>query len=153
MGYLLCAMVLLSSIIAWISIDFSGPLPHITCFVLGVLSLITAISTILMMGMDQLQKAVTMVTMICNIVTLVAGICLFVPLVLAYGSFCEDCMEAEKTQACIDACQDECCFFDSSRPLALVMMVCSVLVILAAGVGVVCSALYLRFNDNDSKIR
>ena len=152
-GYLICAMVLLSSIIAWISIHFSGPLPHVVCFVLGVLSLICAVSTILMLGVDQFKKIVTAVTLICNIVTLIASICLFVPLALMYNGFCENCTEPEQTQACIDACSDECCFIDSSRPLALVMVIFSALVMLAAVVGIVCSALYLRFSDDDSKRR
>ena len=141
LGYLVCSMVLLSSIIAWISVHFSGPLPHVACFILGLLSLITAIATILMLGVDQMKKVVTVGTLVCNIVTLIAGICLFIPLAVTYDGFCGSCTEQERTQACLDACSDECCFLDTSRPLALVMVIFSVLVILAAVVGIVCSSL------------
>lgn len=153
LGYLICAMVLLSSIIAWISIHFSGPLPHVVCFILGLLSLTSAVSTILMLGVDQFRRVVTTVTLIFNAVTLVVGICLFVPLAVMYNGFCQDCTQPEQTQACINDCADECCFIDSGRPLLLVMVIFSVFVLLAAAVGIICSALYLRFDDDDSKKR
>ncbi len=153
LGYLVCSMVLLSSIIAWISIHFSGPLPHVACFVLGLFSLISAIATILMLGVDQMKKMVTIGTLVCNIVTFVAGICLFIPLVISYDGFCSSCSEPEQTPACLDACSDECCFLDSSRPLALVMVVFSILVVLSASVGIVCSSLYLTFSDVDNSKR
>lgn len=145
---LLCAMVLLSSIIAWISVHFSGPLPHILSFILGLLSLLNGIVTIFMIGITRFKKKVAITSLIVNIVTLLASIALFIPWVMEFESFCKSCSEPQQTQTCIDVCQDECCFIDMSRPIALVMVVFSAFTLLASFVGIVCAAIYLRFSSN-----
>lgn len=135
---LLCAMVLLSTIVAWLSVEFSGPLPHALGFILGVLSLLNAILAIFMMGLDTLRRSFAFLLLVSSTVSLIAGVALMVPWVISYSSFCEECQEPELTSACVEGCEDECCFRGVSVPLALVFLAASALVVVTSlgGVGV-----------------
>lgn len=124
-AFLISAMFLLSSIIVWLSVDFSGPLPHILGFVIGVLSLLDAFTAILMMGFSQMRKSLGFIFMIMTVITVLASVALLVPYILSFTTFCSDCVEMELTQECVDACDDECCFKNFSMPLAIIFISCS----------------------------
>ncbi len=133
--FLLAAMFLLSSIIIWLSIDFSGPLPHILGFVLGILSLLDALTAILMIGVSQMRKSLGFIFLIMSVVSLLASIALLVPYILSFTTFCNDCTEIELTQECVDACNDECCFMNYSMPLAIIFITCSGVTLLSSLLG------------------
>ncbi len=148
--FLLSSMVLLSSIIAWLSVDFSGPLPHVLGFLLGILSLVDTVAAILLVGIARIRKTLGYVFAAMCAVTLVASIALFIPWIIAYGSFCNDCTEQEQTLRCVDECDDECCFTESSRPIAVIFIVFSVLTMLCGFIGVGISIPYMRYSKDSN---
>lgn len=151
--FLVSAMVLLSSIIVWISLEFSGPIPHALGFILGILSLINCILSIVMIGVTRIRRTLAFVFLITSAVSLLAGIALFIPWVLKYASFCEEC--GEQTPDCVNTCLEvECCFTSTSRPLAIIFVVFSALVLLASIVGVTLAIPYMRYsNDDDNSMK
>ena len=146
----------LSSIIAWISVDFSGPLPHAIGFVLGVLSLVNAIIMIIMIGgASRIRKILAFLLLITSAVTLLTSTVLFIMWITSFLNFCDNCLEPELTYSCVDACNDECCFRDISRPLALVFILFSALTVLCslAGIGIAVSCIRFVNESNPSKKR
>ncbi len=119
----------------WLSVDFSGPLPHdiMLGFLLGILSLVDVVSAILI---ARIRKTLGYVFAAMCAVTLVASITLSIPWIIAYGSFCYDCTEQEQTLWYVEECDDECCFTVSSRPIAVIFIVFSVLTMLCGFIGV-----------------
>ena len=146
-SFLLCGMVLLSSIIVWLSVEFSGPIPHALGFILGLLSLLNCVLAILMIGLAKVRKAFAVVFVIANVLSLLASVALFIPWVILYSEFCEGCTEPEISPSCIQECSDEpeCCFRDTSRPLAVIFVVFSALCLLLSVVGVCVAVPYLRY--------
>ena len=151
-SFLLSAMALLSSIIAWLSLEFSAPIPHALGFILGILSLVNAVLIILMQGIDKWQRTLALVAMLTSAISLLASVALFIPWVIVYVNFCENCEEEPQTMSCLNSCeQDECCFPDAGRPLAILFLAFSALVILTSLVSVVVTVLYVRHEDSDGK--
>lgn len=146
--FILNSMFLLSSIIAWISVEFSGPIPHALGFILGILSLINAILSILMVGVERIKKSVALVFISTCIITFLASIGLFVPWVISYASFCQECSEPQQTFTCINECNDECCFMDTSRPLAIIFIVFSALTLLCSIVGICVAVPFLLYTSS-----
>ena len=64
--YLLSSMVLLSSINAWLSVDFSGPLPLVLGFLLVIISLVDAVAAILLVGIARIRKTLGYILCICS---------------------------------------------------------------------------------------
>ncbi len=133
--FLLSAMFLLSSIIIWLSVEFSGPLPHILGFVVGILSLFDAFTAILMIGVSHMRKSLGFIFMIMSVITLLATVALLVPYILSFTAFCSDCDQTELTQECVEACNDECCFTNLSMPLAIIFIACSGVALLSSLLG------------------
>lgn len=149
--FLLSAMVLLSCIIAWLSLEFSGPIPHALGFILGILALVNSVLSIVMIGVARIRRSLAFIFLITSAISLLAGIALFIPWMLVYATFCEECDETEQTIDCLNAesCPDECCFSQTSRPLALIFVVFSALVLLASIVGVTIAVPYMRYSSSE----
>lgn len=141
--YLISSMVLLSTIITWISVAFSGPLPHLLGFALGLLSLIDAIALLLLIGVKNLRQTLGFISLIVTVVTLLVSIALLIPFLISFANFCEDCTQEEQTIDCVDSCNDECCFRDMSRPILIVFLAFSALALFSSILGVLVSASYL----------
>ena len=144
--YLVSSMVLLSTIIAWISVDFSGPLPHLLGFAVGILSLIDVIALLLLIGLKNLRQTLGFLTLILTVITLLVSIALLIPFLISFANFCEDCDLEEKTMDCVDLCYDECCFRDMSRLISIVFIAFSALALFSSILGVLVSVSYLRFS-------
>ena len=141
--YLISSMVLLSTIITWISVEFSGPLPHLLGFAVGILSLIDAIALLLLIGLKSLRQTLGFISLILTVVTLLVSIALLIPFLISFASFCEDCTQEEQTVDCVNSCFDECCFRDMSRPILIVFIAFSVLALFSSILGILVSASYL----------
>ena len=152
--FLMISLVLLSSIIAWLSLEFSGPIPHALGFILGIFSLADAVLAVFMIGIARIRRTLAFVFMASSAITLLASLSLFIPWLVEYLNFCDACLEEELTNSCVSMCQDECCFTDMSRPLALVFVIFSALVLLLSLVGVVVAIPYVRYSvDTSSSIK
>lgn len=146
--FLVSAMVLLSAIIIWISLEFSAPIPHALGFILGILSLINSIIAIMVIGVPRIRKTVAFIFLVTSAVSLLAGSALFIPWVLEYTKFCEDC--GEESLDCVSTCPSECCFTDKSRPLAFTLLVFSAIIIFMSIVGVAVAVPYMRYNSDNN---
>ena len=141
--FLISSMVLLSTIITWLSIKFSGPLPHILGFAIGILSLIDAIVLLFLIGVRNLRQTMGFLSLISTVITLLASVALLIPFLIYFTNFCEDCTQEEQTQDCVDSCFYECCFRDMSRPILIVFIAFSALALFSSIVGVLVSVSYL----------
>lgn len=141
--YVISSMVLLSTIITWISVKFSGPLPHLLGFAVGILSLIDAVALLLLIGLKSLRQTLGFLTLILTVVTLLVSIALLIPFLISFVSFCEDCTQEEETMDCVNSCFGECCFRDMSRPILIVFIAFSALALFSSILGVFVSASYL----------
>lgn len=153
--FLLSSMFLLSSIITWLSVEFSGPLPHILGFVLGMLSLLNAFISILLIGISHWSKTLGFVYLLACVVSLLASIGLLIPFILSFLSFCGDCTQTELTFECIQACNDECCFTNLSMPLAIIFIVFSAISLLSSLAGIAAAVPYIwyAYSESDTKQR
>ncbi len=151
--FLLGSMVLLSAVIVWLSLNFSGPIPHALGFILGVLALVNSVLSILMVGVAKIRKVLAFVFLIASGISLLASIALLIPWAVEYASFCEECEEVEQTMSCLDACEDECCFRASSKPLAIIFVAFSALILAASLVGVIIAVPYLKYSDDRDSIK
>lgn len=143
--FLLSSMFLLSSIITWLSLEFSGPLPHIVGFVIGILSLFDAFIAILMIGISHMRKSLGFIFMIMSVITLLTSIGLLVPYILSFTAFCNECNQIEQTSECVDTCSDECCFTDLSMPLAITFITCSCVALFSSLLGLSVSVPYIWY--------
>lgn len=130
--YVLSSMALLSSAVAWISLDFTPSFIAPLAFIVGVLSLLTAIVGILMEGVTRITQWLGFTFFIMTATLILVSIGLLVPFVLIYNGgndslireYCNDCEQfGSKTQTCVDNCDDECCFTDLSETLAVILFV------------------------------
>ena len=142
--YVVSSMVLLSTIITWISVEFSGPLPHLLGFAIGILSLIDAIALLLLIGLKNLRQTLGFISLILTVVTLLVSIALLIPFLISFANFCEDCTQEEQTMDCVNMCFGECCFRDMSRPILIVFIAFSALALFSSILGILVSASYLR---------
>ena len=141
--FLVSSMVLLSTIITWLSVKFSGPLPHLLGFAIGVLSLVDAVVLLLLIGLKNLRQTMGFLSLILTVVTLLTSIALLIPFLVYFTNFCEDCTQEEQTQDCVASCSFECCFKDMSRPILIVFIAFSGLALFSSIVGALVSVSYL----------
>lgn len=129
--YLLSSMALLSSIIAWISVDFSLELPCALSFAVGTLSLVASFLAVLMVEVARLKRTLGFLFLLVAVVVVMVGVGLVVPFVLSYldgderiiGRVCSECEDLGRaTPRCVELCNDECCFLNLSEPLILVFV-------------------------------
>ena len=151
--YLISAMVLLSSIIAWLSVDFSGPLPHALGFAVGVLSLLGALIGILMVGIPHLRRTFGFIFLATTVVTLFACIGLIVPFIISFASFCQDCDQEERTRECLNSCDDECCFTDVSMPLAIIFIAFTGTALFTSILGTIIAVPYIWYGGQNTGSR
>ena len=153
-AYILCSMVLLSSIVAWISLDFSNSLAAPLAFVVGILSFFAAFVGILMAGVTRITRCLGFTFLVLTVALILTSIGLLVPFILLYnggnesviGKFCDDCDEfGKQTQTCVDDCEDECCFTEMSEPLAVVLIASAGLSLVASVVGLGTAIAHLFF--------
>ena len=152
--YLICSMVLFSSIIAWISLEFSTSLAAPLAFIVGVLSLIAAIVGILMEGVARIRRCLGFTFLVLTVALILTTIGLLVPFVLIYnggntsliGEICGDCDDfGKRTQTCVDDCLDECCFTDMSEPLVILLGASTGLSLVASVIGLGTAIAHLFF--------
>jgi len=143
--FLLSSMCLLSSIIVWLSVDFTGPLPYILGFLVGVLSLFVSFIGILMIGVSHMRKILGYFFLLMSIVTLIASAAVLVPFILSFTTFCTECEQAEQTVECVQACDDECCFTYLSFPLAVTFIAVAGVAVLSSLLGITVSLPYIWF--------
>lgn len=163
--YLLCAMALLSSIIAWISLEFDLEYAAPLAFTVGLLSLAAGIVAILMVGISRLKQLFGFIFLMLTVLIMLTSIGLGVLFGLEYigdkddlvsGNVCDDCdHQGMDTQLCVDQCSDECCFTDKSDPLAIIFLAGAGTALIASvvGLGVVVLHLYFAFRSGVPKRR
>lgn len=150
--HLICAMVLISSIIAWLSLQFSSALPSALAFVVGVPCLICAIFSILMLGLPRHAGIFGTIFLILNIFIVLASAGLITPFILSYnhdmltdiGTICTECRyTGNHTTVCVNNCLDECCFTEFSAPLTRVFLSFTGIAMVVSAVGVFIGLLHL----------
>jgi len=151
--YLISAMVLLSSIIAWLSLEFSPLLPSALAFVIGLLSLLSSFLAILMVGISHLRRILGFVFLALTVVTLLASIGLLTPYAIQFQTFCNDCDQVEHTIQCVDNCNDECCFTEMSMPLALIFITFSAVSLLTSVAGIAVATAHLFFSRMSDDVK
>ena len=129
--HLVCAMVLFSSIIIWLSLEFTAPLPSALAFVVGIPCLLCSVMAILMLGVRRHNSIFGTIFLILAVVIIIAGVSILVPFALDYnhdqldllGEICVDCSYVgNRTIVCQDSCLDECCFTQYSAPLIRIFL-------------------------------
>ena len=92
--------------------------------------------------------------MILTVAVILASVGLLVSFFLFYhdgnaslvGEFCDDCDQfGRRTQTCVDDCDDECCFTDTSEPLAIAFVAAVGLSLVASVVGLGTAVAHLCF--------
>ena len=160
--HLLCAMGLFSSIIIWLSLEFSAALPSALAFVIGIPCLVCAVISILMFGIQERATLFTVFYIILGVFILIAGISILAPFIQFYthersdliGDFCDDCEYlGKRTLACIENCHDECCFTNYSAPLsrAFIAFTSVALVVSVASIGIGIANLCVHITSKDQK--
>ena len=152
--YLICSMILFSTIIVWISLDFSPNLAGPLAFIVGSLSLISAIIGILMVGISRLKKSLGIVFFLLTLGLILITVGLTILFMMLYdggnadviGKMCEECEQfGKRTQVCVDHCNDECCFTNYSEPLAFILIALTGLSLLTSVVGLGTAVAHLSF--------
>lgn len=141
--FLVSSMILLSTIITWLSVNFSGPLPHLLGFAIGVLSFADAVALLLLIGIKKHRQTLGFISLILTVITFLVSVALLIPLLVSFASFCEACTAVEQTQDCVDTCIYECCFRDLSRPILIVLIASSCLAAISCLLGIAVSLSYL----------
>ena len=154
--YILCSMVLISSGVAWISLQFTPTITAPLAFGVGSLSLLAAIVGILMEGVTRFTRCLgfTFLTLTASLILVSVGV--LIPFVLLYnganesliGEYCYKCEQyGRRTQTCVDNCDDECCFTDTSETLATVIIAGAGVSLLTSivGLGTAIAQLFFSF--------
>ena len=159
--YLICAMVLYSSIIAWLSLEFTAALPTAMAFIVGTLCLITAILGTIMFGGKDTRDLFTALFILFSVFVLLASIGLLPPFTSAFyssssdhslGDTCNDCAELYGNDApmeCVRDCNDECCFTDFSSPLVRLLFVFVIVALVVSFIGLIVGAIHCYFVRRD----
>lgn len=160
--HLLCAMGLFSSIIIWLSLEFTAALPSALAFVIGIPCLICAIVYVVMFGIQERATIFTVLYIIIGVFILIAGIGIMSPFIQLYshqrsdliGDFCEDCNHVgRKTLQCVQDCYDECCFTNYSAPLTRAFIAFTVVALTASMGSIIIGTLNLVYIHINSKNR
>lgn len=161
--YLICAMVLYSSIIAWLSLQFTAALPAAMAFIIGTLCLATAILGTIMFGGKETRDLFTALYILFSVFVLLASIGLLPPFTSEFysrssdsslGETCNGCRALYGNDApveCVRDCNDECCFTDFSSPLVRLLFVCVLIALVVSFIGIIVGAVHLYFVRRDSK--
>lgn len=105
-----------------------------------------------MFGIPQRANILTLVYILLSLFIIFAGLAILGPFVVLYsddqpekiGDICEDCDHiGNRTQTCVDACHDECCFVNYSAPLSRVFIVLSAVALGVSVAGVTVGMLYI----------
>jgi len=164
-GYLICAMVLYSSIIAWLSLEFSPSLPAAMAFIVGTLCLATAILGTIMFGGKETKDLFTALFILFSVFVLLASIGLLPPFASEFysssedhslGNTCDDCAETfgnDATLDCVRDCNDECCFTDLSSPLVRLLLAFVIIALIVSFIGTIVGGVhwYIVRRDNHEK--
>lgn len=164
--HVLCAMGLFSSIIIWLSLQFTAALPSALAFIIGIPCLLCAIVSILMFGIKEKATLFTVLYIILGVFVLVAGVSIMSPFIQLYthersdliGDFCTDCGHlGDHTMQCIDACHDECCFTNFSAPLSRAFIAFTAISLIASLVSITLGIINLifiyKYTQNREKTR
>lgn len=153
--HLLCAMGLFSTIIIWLSLEFTPGLPSALAFVVGIPCLASTLAFVLMVGIKERAVILTIPYIVLGIFIIATGISLMTPFIELYshedpdliGEFCSDCNHVgAHTVQCVTNCNDECCFTNFSAPLSRALISFSAIAILASLISVVIGVLNLIYN-------
>lgn len=152
--HVVCAMGLFSSIIIWLSLQFTAALPAAMAFVIGIPCLACVIASILMFGIKEKATIFTVVYIILGVFVVVAGISIMSPFIQLYthersdliGDFCSDCNHlGAHTLQCVDGCHDECCFTNFSAPLSRAFIAFTAISLVASIASIVVGILNLLY--------
>ena len=161
-GYLICAMVLYSSIIAWLSLEFSPSLPAAMAFIVGTLCLATAILGTIMFGGKETKDLFTALFVLFSLFVLLASIGLLPPFAAGFysssedyslGDTCNDCPELfgnDATLECVRDCNDECCFTDLSSPLVRLLLGFVIIALVVSFFGIAVGGVHCYLVRKDS---
>ena len=159
--YLICAMVLFSSIIAWLSLEFTAALPAAMAFIVGTLCLVTAILGTIMFGGKDTRDLFTALFILFSVFVLLASIGLLPPFTSEFyssssnhslGETCSDCSELYGNNAsveCVRDCNDECCFTDFSSPLVRLLFGFVIVALVVSFIGIFVGAIHCYFVRRD----
>lgn len=134
--YVLCALILFSAIIAWLSLEFSSGIPAALSFTAGALSLVTGAVSILLLTPQQPKLFCKVAYPLSSMATAAITFGLLVAFSVLYGpdselQMCNMCSSrGMATAQCIASCNDECCFTSMSAPLVDVIIATSSCVVL-----------------------
>lgn len=160
--YLVCAMVLYSSIIAWLSLEFTAALPTAMAFIIGTLCLATALLGTIMFGGKETKDLFSALFILFSVFVLLASIGLLPPFASEFyssssdsslGDTCNDCTELYGNDApmeCIRDCNDECCFTDYSSPLVRLLFSFVIVALVVSFVGIFVGAVHWYIVKRDS---
>lgn len=160
--FLICAMVLYSSIIAWLSLEFTAALPTAMAFIVGTLCLVTAVLGTIMFGGKDTRDLFTALFILFSVFVLLASIGLLPPFTSEFysssadhslGDTCKDCTELYGNDApieCVRDCNDECCFTDFSSPLVRLLFVFVIIALVGSVIGIIVGAIHCYFVRRDS---
>ena len=156
-------MGLFSSIIIWISLEFTAALPSALAFVIGIPCLLCAVVFVLMFGIKERGVIFTVLYIILAVFIVIAAIAIMSPFIQFYnhersdliGVFCEDCDHlGRRTQRCVDECHDECCFTNFSAPLSRAFIAFTAFALTSGLASVIIGILnlvYIYFNSINRK--
>ena len=161
--YLVCAMVLYSSIIAWLSLEFTAALPTAMAFIVGTLCLATAVLGTIMFGGKETRDLFSALFVLFSVFVLLASIGLLPPFASEFystsaasslGDTCNGCTELYGNDApaqCIDECNDECCFTDLSSSLVRLLFVFVIVALVVSFIGIILGVIHCYFVRRDNK--
>jgi hypothetical protein len=147
-------MGLLSSIIIWLSLEFTPALPAALAFVIGIPCLACALVYILMFGIQERAVIFTVIYITIGIFLVVAGVSIMGPFIQLYtheqsdliGEFCTDCSHTgRKTLQCVQECHDECCFTNYSAPLSRAFVAFTAIALISSIANIVIGILNLIY--------
>ena len=160
--HLICAMVLLSSIIIWLSLEFTAPLPSALAFVVGIPCLLCSVMAILMLGVRRHNSIFGTIFLILAVVIIIAGLSILIPFALDYnhdqldllGEICVDCSYVgNRTMMCQDSCLHECCFTQYSAPLTRIFLASTIVALAVSVVAILTGIAHLCSTLNNPERR
>ena len=160
--HLVCAMVLFSSIIVWLSLEFTAPLPSALAFVVGIPCLLSSVTAILMLGVRRHNSIFGTIFLILAVVIIIAGVSILVPFTLDYnhdqldllGDICIDCgYVGNQTMTCKDSCLDECCFTQYSAPLTRIFLLSTLIALAVSIIAIITGIAHLCWMLNNPERR
>lgn len=159
--YLICAMGLYSSIITWLSLEFTVALPAAMAFIIGTLCLATAVLGTIMFGGKETRDLFTALFILFSVFILLASIGLLPPFVAEFyssssdhslGGTCNDCPMLYGNDApmeCVRDCNDECCYTNFSSPLVRLLFAFVIIALAVSFIGIIVAAVHWFYVRRD----